>query len=430
MVTSTQPVIIQQSHYEKLFSGGSGDFGSNTLSKEWYFSEGYTSGSATDFIFILNPENIASQVKFNIFYDDGSSDTFEQSIPPNSKKTILMNNHVKEYKWYGLKIESNKNILAHQVHYDNTYSAGHGSIGTQIPSDNWYFAEGYNSINNKEYITILNPNQKPVETNFSILYSDGSNKKFSINTKPNSRETVRLDQYVISRADYGIIMKSNLPIITHQVHYDKKYSAGHGSPGVTNIPIIIAKNINENLSKQENKSKTIINKTYFINTTKDRNYTKTTPARNTENSQLSFLVSIIVGLVFIVLAWKRIKGLNCKNKENPKNKKLNKDIAKAVDEKRKKKEEKKKKLAEEERKKKEEEKKKKEAKRKEEEKKQKEAKRKEEEKAEKEKKKESNETKPTKNSEEKKEQPKELEKEEQHKENKEETKKHKKDKEN
>jgi hypothetical protein len=231
-VVSNVPVVASAATFNKHFSAGSGGMGSEELSKRWYFPEGYTSIDASEFLNLVNPSLGVAHVNISFYYEDGSVDSFDETVASNAKKMLLLNNHVSDGKRFSTVVESDVNILAEITHYDDTYSAGHGGVGVYETSDSAYFAYGLETSKLRSYLAVFNPASKEADLSLVFYYSDGTVAKLSRKAPGLMRTTVDLDLLAVSDKPFGLAVISSEPVVMKQVVYDSTHSAGHGYYGL------------------------------------------------------------------------------------------------------------------------------------------------------------------------------------------------------
>ncbi len=114
-VTSPVPIVAGTGNYNKHFSAGSGGVGASKLSKAWYFPDGYASVDASDFLNVVNPSFGTAHITVTVYYDDGKTRTFDETVDAASKKMLLLNNYVEQLKWYSVVVESDVSVVVEKT---------------------------------------------------------------------------------------------------------------------------------------------------------------------------------------------------------------------------------------------------------------------------------------------------------------------------
>jgi hypothetical protein len=231
-VTGTTPIVAATANFNKKFSAGSGGTGTNLLSKSWYFPDGYTSTEATEFINVVNPSFGVAHLKFTIYYDDGTTTTFDDTVPANSKDLFLINNYAAGMRWFSTVVESDVSVAAENTHYDSSYSAGHGSIGATSANTDAYFAYCIAREGNLNQLAVFNPSAKEASLDITFYYSDGSVKQLKESVPSLMRSTIDLNQRALPDKPFGMHVHSSEPVLAKQIIYDKKQSAGYAYIGM------------------------------------------------------------------------------------------------------------------------------------------------------------------------------------------------------
>lgn len=235
-VTGTSPIVVSAANFNKHFSAGTGGIGATSLGKTWYFASGYTSTDASEFLNVLNPSLGVAHLTVTLYYEDGSSRSFEETVPASSKKLILLDNYANELSWFSTVVESDVNIAAEVSHYDDTYSAGHGGLGAVSASKEMQFSPGKASDKIRASLAIFNPSQKEADISITFIYSDGSVKTMDEKVPSMMRRTVDLNRNSIQGRAFGLLLSSTEPVVATEFFYDEDHSAGYGYTGV---PVLV-----------------------------------------------------------------------------------------------------------------------------------------------------------------------------------------------
>ncbi|HII71716.1 TPA: hypothetical protein HA265_03095, partial [Candidatus Woesearchaeota archaeon] len=227
-VTSTIPVVVSAGNFNKHFKAASGGIGANDLSKVWYFPDGLASDESSVFLNMVNPSFGVAHLTVTMYYEDGSSDSFEETVPANSKSMFMLNNYAEMDKGFSTVVESDINVIAELTVYDDSYSAGHGGLGATSAEEAHYFSSGLVSDKATTYLAVFNPSEREAELEITLYYSDGSVEAFDAKAPSLMRSTVGLDSVAAEGRGFGISLVSSEPVVVEEVVYDETYSAGYG----------------------------------------------------------------------------------------------------------------------------------------------------------------------------------------------------------
>ncbi|MBN1544934.1 hypothetical protein JW898_05750 [Candidatus Woesearchaeota archaeon] len=235
-VTSTVPVVASAGNFNKKFSGGSGGTGTVLLAKRWIFPDGYTSTEATEFINVLNPSFGVAHITVTLHYDDGTARSFDETVPAQAKKMILLNNYAQEMKWFSTTVDSDVNIAVENTHYDSSYSAGHGGIGATSGATEQHFVNSIADSKSKSHLAVYNPSDKEAMLDITFYYADGTVKQLQERAPALMRSTIDLNKRVIEGVQFGMQLRSTEPVVARQVTYNQKQSSGYSQFGMV-IPV-------------------------------------------------------------------------------------------------------------------------------------------------------------------------------------------------
>jgi hypothetical protein len=235
-VTGTAPIVAATANYNKKFSSGSGGTGTTLLAKNWYFPDGYTSIDASEFINIVNPSFGAAHIKFTLYYEDGTTTVFDDTVPANSKKMFLLNNYASDMKRFSTAVESDVSVAAENTHYDDSYSAGHGSVGATAAATDSYFAYSISNDDVFSQLAVFNPSPKESSLDITFYYADGMVRQLKESVPAMMRSTIDLGKLALPDKPFGLYVSSSEPTFIKQVLYDKKHSAGYAYMGMSTIP--------------------------------------------------------------------------------------------------------------------------------------------------------------------------------------------------
>ncbi len=115
-VTSTNGVgiVAERSLYWNAgvinWAGSSCSLGAPATGTIWYFAEGYTSESFTDWLFLYNPGTASTaDVTITLMQDDDTVSTHEVTVAPQSRTTIYLNS-ILPAAAFGFKVESTNSV--------------------------------------------------------------------------------------------------------------------------------------------------------------------------------------------------------------------------------------------------------------------------------------------------------------------------------
>ena len=235
-VTSAVPVVVSAGNFNKHFSAATGGVGASSTAKKWYFPSGYTSDDASEFLNILNPSLGVAHLTVTLYYSDGRTRSFDDTVSAGSKKMIMLNNFAEELEWFSTVVESDIGVVAELTHYDDSYSAGHGGVGATEALETAYFSSGFVDDDVKTSLAVFNPSDAEAEIDITFYYSDSSVMILPFKAPSMVRSTVDIAGRAVKGKLFGFKVQSSEPVVMQEFVYDKAYSAGHGNFGMA-LPV-------------------------------------------------------------------------------------------------------------------------------------------------------------------------------------------------
>jgi len=242
-VETDKPVVAERSVYFRYTSlnggftadGGHTKPGLTSLSTQWYFAEGHVSEEFEEWISLANPGSEAATATITYLTPAGKQGTRQVDVPPESRRTVLVNQAFAAATDVSVAIDSNRPIACERAmyfDYNGDWDDGHVSPGNVNPSLEWRFAEGsaFSGIN--EYVLIVNPGDKAATVRATYLLGPGEgvhNATYVIG--PRSRATVYVNAELSARgspSQVALELSSDQPIVAERAMY---FDMGRGGGG-------------------------------------------------------------------------------------------------------------------------------------------------------------------------------------------------------
>jgi hypothetical protein len=192
-----QGVVAERPMYFTNFHGiasGTDVLGSTTLSKTYYFADvpsGSVGGSSyTSYITILNPNNVAANIKV-VYPAPFSALTQSLKVQPNSRGTIAPSQA--QYTGHMPAIvTSDQPVMVERPTYFfnvNNANGAYDVVGVPNLANDWLFAEGYTGSGFQEYLTLANlSTSSPTATakvTITLKSTTGATQQFSLTLNNN-----------------------------------------------------------------------------------------------------------------------------------------------------------------------------------------------------------------------------------------------------
>ena len=165
----------------------------------FYFAEGTCRPNFDPYFCIQNPGSSAAEVKLTYMKGNGSTDTDQVTVAPNSRSTVVPRTKLgtgnDAAHDFSTKVEctNGQSIIAERpmyFNYNGVWTGGHDVVGATNSASTFYFAEGTCRPNFDPYFCIQNPGSSPAEVNLTYMKGDGSTATDHMTVAANSRSTV------------------------------------------------------------------------------------------------------------------------------------------------------------------------------------------------------------------------------------------------
>ncbi|MBN2027912.1 MAG: FG-GAP repeat protein [Actinobacteria bacterium] len=233
-VEASAPVICERSMYRDNKALGHDSIGTPSTSRVWFLAEGTTAWGFDEYVLVQNPGLQEAAASVNFMLPDGSVVPYGILIPGQSRFTI----HVDEVPGcedtdLSTFISSNVPVICERAMYWQGASSpgGHDTIGTPLPCDRWYLAEGTTAWGFEEYVLVQNPNPEAAVVSFTFMKPDATTEFVSFPVGPNSRFSLRAND-VVPDSDVSVSVLSDKPVICERAMYWGERNVGHVTIGV------------------------------------------------------------------------------------------------------------------------------------------------------------------------------------------------------
>ena len=221
----------------------------------WYFAEGFTGGGANNnqwqtYLYLVNVTSAPAAVTITYFQSTGGTTVKNIVIPPESRRTMFANDPAEgpgDGVAFGIKITSDQPVTADQSLVDTVGELAHGSAGSQVLSDTWYFAEGFTGNGWLTFISATNPGATAANVALTYHLTDGtaitrtavvapgSRFTFAAHEDPNNPATPGEPTGVGLGQAFAVSILSDQPIVSQEVLIDTVGLLAHGTIGVTSL---------------------------------------------------------------------------------------------------------------------------------------------------------------------------------------------------
>jgi hypothetical protein len=188
-------------------------------------------------MYLLNDTTTTALVQVDYLLLGGGAVTKNITMGPETRRGLFANDPDEgpgPNAAFGIRITSNQPISAQQALVDTAGGLAHGTAGSKILSDTWYFAEGFTGNGWLTFISATNPNSTAVDVTAVYHLTDGSTVPVQKTIPANGRETFVGHEDVPGSA-FSVEIQSTLPIVSQEVLIDTVGLLAHGTIGSTEL---------------------------------------------------------------------------------------------------------------------------------------------------------------------------------------------------
>jgi len=210
VITSNQPIVAERPYYfgnvtmgnAGTLSAATSAVGTQALSHDWLFAEGFTASKYQEYLVIANLDstaNTSANVTINLQFSNGSTHNYSLSVAPFSQTIWNVNQYAPNSTVSAEVTSSNAAIVVERqmfFHYSNSGGlqsmGGNDVIGQVGPvnSTAYSFSEGYSNTGYDEWLTLQNPTGSTESITITLVNQYGySYSPAPIIVAPHSRST-------------------------------------------------------------------------------------------------------------------------------------------------------------------------------------------------------------------------------------------------
>jgi hypothetical protein len=215
---------------------------SSSLAKTWYFAEGYTGGSFTEYLTLANPNPTTANVSVQYLLQGQSPLTKNYTVSANARKTINVNTELGQGIGVSMVVSSDVPIVAERPMYFTFTGAGLNvpggtdvlgatSLGTQ-------FDFGYldTTANHATYLTVLNPSGSSMDVTVNYYAAAGGAPTTVLHSVPaNSRGTILVNSDVPSGSYSALVTLSTNGLVERPMYLTDATTGYTGSADVIGV---------------------------------------------------------------------------------------------------------------------------------------------------------------------------------------------------
>jgi hypothetical protein len=207
---------------ESTTTYGTGDAATAGPARTWYLAEGYTNGSFSEQVAIMNPNATFAtiDVRFLPFHNRPAREV-RFVLQPLSNITIDAGQYMPGQSISTIVTANKPVVVERSMRFGAVGRSADVTMGATSASTVWLFAQGESSGNRQTFFTILNPNQAaPAAVTATFFDRTGrpiGSKTVIVNAL--RRGNIKLNA-ALPNAQVATVLTSNVPVVVERPAYN------------------------------------------------------------------------------------------------------------------------------------------------------------------------------------------------------------------
>ena len=201
--------------------------------RTWYLAEGYTNGSFSEQLAVMNPATTFATVDVRFLpFNNRPAREVRFVMQPRSNITIDAGLYMPGQSISAIVTADTGVVVERTMRFGAGGRGAHDTIGAISASTVWLFAQGQSSGSRQTFFTILNPNQAAPAAVTATFY-DSTGKPVGTTTivvDPLHRGNIKLND-VLPNAQVATILTSNVPVVVERPDYNGPANLALASSG-------------------------------------------------------------------------------------------------------------------------------------------------------------------------------------------------------
>lgn len=229
-VDSDQPVITEESTFRFPGNAVTTVAGANMSSRSWFFAEGSSvqspPGPVDSFLLLENPQQLSTTVSTTLFSTAGQQTSFQIAMPPNSRRTIFLNNFFPNSS-FGVQVSADQPVVAERSEFFGPEPRGAtATLGASALAMQWNLAEGSTQPPFQTSISVLNPNGSANTVRVDFQLENGQVVTQNLSAGANSKLIVNVGNFLPNNAFSTKVTTSQPAVVERLMFLNKLGSVG------------------------------------------------------------------------------------------------------------------------------------------------------------------------------------------------------------
>lgn len=219
-------------------TGGHATSGSPFAARDWYLAEGSTGGGFETYVLLQNPGDTEASVEAAFMTDKGKADQASFTMPPGSRSTLKVSDHVPDTFQVSTSITSDKPVVAERsMYWDKNETSepwamkdGHSCVGTTGTSKTWMISEGSTGAGFDTFVLITNTEDREAKATVTFMTDSGPVKPMDIKVGANSRCTLRVSDYLPNTFQVSTLIEGDSALVVERsMYWDTRAVSSEGN---------------------------------------------------------------------------------------------------------------------------------------------------------------------------------------------------------
>jgi len=221
------PVLVERTmRWDSTGYGASGDHASDGARFKWYFAEG-SQGFFFTYILLANPNPVASHAKVTFLREGLAPVEVIKDLPANSRVTLDVGSVTEIVNSsFGAIVEFQEapGVAERSMYWGLAplWVGGHESAGVNLPSPQWFLAEGATGPFFETFVLVANPNDQPTTVDITYLPATGTpihKPTFTLGAKQRVTFNVEGEDPALGNAAVSTQIVASRPVLVERSQY-------------------------------------------------------------------------------------------------------------------------------------------------------------------------------------------------------------------
>jgi thermitase len=232
-ITADQPIVVERAMYFDNDQGGHDTVATPVPGKTWYLAAGASRGGFDTWLLLENPGNGPATVRVSFMTETGAVVSQPLFVLPHSR-TSLYTDPLVPNAAYGFRVDSDEPIVVERAVYFDGSRAGYDSTAVAAPATEWFLPEGGTGGSFEEQLSVLNPQNQPVNVQIDFRTQDGETpppQRFSVGATTSLTFDINP---TVQDTNVALRVTSDRPIVVERTSYFAR-ATGMGATSSTGL---------------------------------------------------------------------------------------------------------------------------------------------------------------------------------------------------